>query len=138
VPNYFIVSWENLRLGSWISYYGNWDIASGTSAPGKIQQVRGEVRMDTVAGTLSFGGKSAQIDSLDVVDEAGTKHFEWPNGSGTHVVVNQLSRQVFAMDLKMYSSMMIQMLLRPAEDFADEFTLVVDNFPWARAYKVKN
>jgi len=138
VSNYFIVSWENLRLASWISYYGNWDIASGTSSPGKIQQVRGEVRMDSTARTLVVGGKSTLLDSMDVVDESGTRHFEWPNGTGMHVVVNQMSRQVFLMDAKMYRSMMVQMLLRPALDFAEEFTLVVDNSPWARAYKVTN
>jgi dolichyl-diphosphooligosaccharide--protein glycosyltransferase len=55
-----------------------------------------------------------------------------------HVVVNQMSRQVFLMDAKMYRSMMVQMLLRPASDFAEEFTLVVDNSPWVRAYKVSN
>jgi dolichyl-diphosphooligosaccharide--protein glycosyltransferase len=32
---------------------------------------------------------------------------------------------------------MVQMLLRPATDFEGEFSLVVDNFPWARAYKVR-
>jgi len=138
VSNYVIVSWENLRLASWISYYGNWDIAAGTSSPGKIQQVRGEVRMDSAAGTLEVGGKSTLLDSMDVVDESGTKHFEWSNGTGMHVVVNQMSRQVFLMDAKMYRSMMVQMLLRPALDFAEEFTLVVDNSPWARAYKVTN
>ncbi|SFJ05811.1 dolichyl-diphosphooligosaccharide--protein glycosyltransferase [Desulfomicrobium apsheronum] len=137
MPNYFIVSWENLRLASWISYYGNWDIASGTSAPGKIQQVRGEVRMDSAAGTLVVGGKSTLLDSMDVVEDSGTRHFEWPNGTGMHVVVNQMSRQVFLMDAKMYRSMMVQMLLRPASDFAEEFTLVVDNSPWTRTYKVR-
>jgi dolichyl-diphosphooligosaccharide--protein glycosyltransferase len=75
---------------------------------------------------------------MDVVDEPGTRHFNWPNGTGMHVVVNQMSRQVFLMDNKMYRSMMVQMLLRPASDFAEDFTLVVDNSPWARAYKVTN
>lgn len=137
VPNYFIVSWENLRLGSWISYYGNWDIASGTSSPGKIQQVRGEVRLDSAAGLLVINGNSTPVDSMDVVEAEGAKHFQWPHGTGTHVVINQMSRQVFLMDAKMYRSMMVQMLLRPASDFESEFSLVVDNFPWARAYKVR-
>jgi len=37
----------------------------------------------------------------------------------------------------MYRSMMVQMLIRPPQDFADDFTLVVEKYPWARAYKVK-
>ncbi|MDO9582817.1 MAG: STT3 domain-containing protein [Desulfomicrobium sp.] len=136
-PQYLILSWENLRLASWISYYGNWDIASGSSSPGKIQQVRGEIRLDSAAGLLVINGNSTPVDSMDVVEAEGAKHFQWPHGTGTHVVINQMSRQVFLMDAKIYRSMMVQMLLRPASDFSDEFSLVVDNYPWARAYKVR-
>ena len=137
VPNYFVVSWENLRLASWISYYGNWDITSGNSSPGKIQHVRGEVRFDSGSGLMVVNGKSTPVDSLDVVNADGGRHFQWPSGTGFHVVINEMSRQVYLMDAKMYRSMMVQMLLRPASDFSDEFSLVIDNYPWVRAYKVK-
>jgi dolichyl-diphosphooligosaccharide--protein glycosyltransferase len=53
------------------------------------------------------------------------------------VLINQAARQVFLMDQKMYRSMMVQMLIAPPEDFAEDFTLVVDRYPWVRAYKVK-
>ncbi|GAB6111202.1 hypothetical protein JCM14713_09600 [Desulfomicrobium salsuginis] len=137
VPNYFVVSWENLRLAGWIGYYGHWDIVSGTSSPGKMQQIQGEIRVDSGNGTLVLNGKPLPLDSLDVIEEKGTRHFEWPNGSGTHVLINQFSRQVFLTDSKMYRSMMVQMLIRDPEDFADDFTLVVDKYPWVRAYKVR-
>jgi dolichyl-diphosphooligosaccharide--protein glycosyltransferase len=138
VSNYFVVSWENLRLAGWISYYGNWDIVTGTSSPGKMQRIQGEVRIDSAAGSLMINGQPMSIDSLNVVEEKGTKRFEWPNGSGSHVLINQGARQVFLMDDKMYRSMMVQMLIAPPELFAEDFTLVVDRFPWVRAYKVKN
>ncbi|NLW81196.1 MAG: hypothetical protein GXY42_05925 [Desulfovibrionales bacterium] len=134
---YLVVSWENLRLGGWIGYYGNWDLVAGTSSPGKIQQVQGEVRIDSGSGAMIVNGKNVPVDSLDVVEEAGTKHFAWPTGSGMHVLINQLSRQVFLMDEGMYRSMMVQMLIAPPEKFAEDFTLVVDRFPWVRAYKVR-
>lgn len=137
VPNYLIVSWENLRLAGWIGYYGNWDIVTGTSSPGKMQQVRGEVRIDSAAGSMMINGQSTPIDSLDVIEEKGTRHFEWSNGSGSHVLINQASKQVFLMDVRMYRSMMVQMLIAPPEKFADDFILVVDKYPWVRAYKVK-
>jgi len=137
VPNYFVVSWENLRLAGWIGYYGQWDIVSGTSSPGKMQQIQGEIRVDSGNGSLVLNGKPMPLDSLDVIEEKGTRHFEWPNGSGTHVLINQFSRQVFLTDDRMYRSMMVQMLIRDPEDFAGEFTLVVDKYPWVRAYKVK-
>lgn len=137
VKNYFVVSWENLRLAGWIGYYGHWDIVAGSSSPGKMQQLQGEIRIDSGNGTLVLNGKPIPLDSLDVIEEKGTRHFEWPNGSGTHVLINQFSRQVFLTDSRMYRSMMVQMLIAPPEKFAEDFTLVVDRYPWVRAYKVK-
>lgn len=137
VPNYLVVSWENLRLAGWIGYYGNWDIVTGTSSPGKMQQIQGEIRVDSGNGTLVLNGKPISIDSLDIIEEKGTRRFEWPNGSGSHVLINQMSRQVFLADDRMYRSMMVQMLIAPPEKFADDFTLIVDRYPWVRAYKVK-
>ncbi|WP_156902618.1 STT3 domain-containing protein [Desulfomicrobium escambiense] len=134
---YLVVSWENLRLGGWIGYYGNWDLVSGTSNPGKIQQVKGEVRIDTATGTMVVSGNGVPVDSLDVVEQNGTRHFDWPKGAGSHAVINQLSRQVFLMDSKMYRSMMIQMLIADPRSFEPHFELVDDRFPWARVYRAR-
>lgn len=136
-PQYFVLSWENLRLSGWISYYGNWDIVSGTSTPGKLQIIQGEVRIDSAQGALVLNGRQTPIDSLDIVEGNSTKTVTWPNGSGMHILVSQASRQVFLMDATMYQSMMVQMLIRPPQEFAEDFTLVVDKYPWARVYKVK-
>jgi dolichyl-diphosphooligosaccharide--protein glycosyltransferase len=102
-----------------------------------MQRVQGEVRIDSAAGTMTVNGLPAPIESLDVIEEKGTRHFEWPNGSGSHVLINQAARQVYLMDAKMYRSMMVQMLIAPPETFAEDFELVVDKYPWVRAYKVK-
>jgi dolichyl-diphosphooligosaccharide--protein glycosyltransferase len=134
---YFVVAWENLRLASWISYYGNWDVVTGTSSPGKIQQVRGEVRVDSAKGALEVNGKLQALDSMDVIDSTHNRRFEWPNGTGMHVVLNQMSKQVFLMDSKMYSSMMVQMLIADPESFEPHFELVDDKFPWTRVYLAK-
>jgi dolichyl-diphosphooligosaccharide--protein glycosyltransferase len=134
---YFVVSWENLRLASWISYYGNWDVVTGTSSPGKIQQVKGEVRIDSVTGALRLSGKSQILDSVDVIDDKQGKRFEWPNGSGMHLVLNQMSKQVFLMDTKMYGSMMVQLLIADARSFEPYFELVDDKYPWTRVYRAK-
>lgn len=137
VSNYFTVSWENLRLAGWISYYGHWDMVAATSQPGKIQQVSGDIRIDSASGGLILQGQTVPLDSLDVIQSDGDRHFTWPNGTGMHAVINQYSRQIFLMDAKMYQSMMIQMLIKPATDFADEFELILDRSPWNRVYKVR-
>lgn len=137
VSQYFTVSWENLRLAGWISYYGHWDMVAATSQPGKIQQVSGDIRIDSASGGLILQGQTVPLDSLDVIQSDGDRHFTWPNGTGMHVIINQYSSQVFLMDAKMYRSMMIQMLIKPATDFADEFELILDRSPWNRVYKVR-
>ena len=134
---YFVVAWENLRLASWISYYGTWDVVTGTSSPGKIQQVRGDIRFDSTKGTLGVNGKSQPIDSLDIIDDNQSKRFEWPSGTGMHVLLNQMSKQVFLMDSKMYRSMMVQMLIADPKSFEPHFELVDDKFPWTRVYRAK-
>jgi dolichyl-diphosphooligosaccharide--protein glycosyltransferase len=136
-PQYFVLSWENLRLASWISYYGNWDLVSGSSSPGKIQQVRGEVRIDSASGSLGVNGKSQSLDSVDIIDDNQNRRFEWANGTGMHLILNQMSKQVFLMDSKLYNSMMVQMLIGDTKSFEPHFELVDDKYPWTRVYRAK-
>ncbi|MBU4524545.1 MAG: hypothetical protein KUA37_13510 [Desulfomicrobium sp.] len=134
---YLVLSWENLRLASWISYYGNWDLVSGAAAQGKIQQVRGEVKVDTTTGAILVNERQMPVDSIDVVEQGGIRQFEWPKNANAHVIINQLSKQVFLMDSKMYRSMMVQMLIGNTKSFEPHFELVDDKFPWTRVYRAK-
>jgi dolichyl-diphosphooligosaccharide--protein glycosyltransferase len=136
-PQYFIVSWENLRLAYWISYFGNWDLVTGKASPGKIQRMSGTMQFDIQHGRLKIGSKSIPLASMDVLTDAGDKHLSWPNGKNLHAVMNQLSKEVYLMDTKIYRSMMIQMLIAPPKQFEPYFKLQIDHFPWARAYMVK-
>ncbi len=136
-PQYFVVSWENLRLAYWISYFGNWDLITGKANPGKIQRMSGSIRFDTKKGLLGSGSKTIPLDSLDAITDKGTRHLTWSNGNNLHAVMNQLSREVYLMDTKIYRSMMIQMLIAPPEQFEPYFKLSVDHYPWARAYRVE-
>jgi dolichyl-diphosphooligosaccharide--protein glycosyltransferase len=133
---YLVLSWENLRMAYWISYYGNWDMERGTTTPDKIQRITEEVGFDMDQGLLMANGMTAPIDSLDIVSEKETRHQEWPGRMGLHAVGNRMNREVFLMDDQMYRSMMVQMLIGPANRFEPWFTLSVDHFPWARAYQV--
>lgn len=133
---YFVVSWENLRLSYWISFYGNWDLVSGTGAPGQLQQLHGEFRIDTQTGQFSQQSSQRLIDSLDIINDGNaTQRINWQNGSGLHLVLNQRSNQGFIMDSKVYKSMMVQMLIGNPQDFAPHFELVNDQYPWVRAYQ---
>ncbi|WP_462326066.1 STT3 domain-containing protein [Desulfoplanes sp.] len=135
---YFIVSWENLRLAYWISYYGNWDLITGKPSPGKIQRMRGKIQFDTKKGIVKSSRQTIPLDTLDVITEKGSRRMTWPNGKGLHGVLNQLSHEVYVMDNKIYRSMMVQMLIGPPARFAPYFDIAVNHFPWTRAYRANN
>jgi dolichyl-diphosphooligosaccharide--protein glycosyltransferase len=134
---YLVLSWENLRLANWISYYGNWDLIEGKASSGKIQQVRGKVELDTLAGAAVVNGARIPVDSLDMIVESGVRHYDWPKNADKHVLINQISKQVFLMDTKMYRSMMVQMLIGDVKSFEPHFELVDEKFPWTRVYRAK-
>ncbi len=136
-PQYFVVSWENLRLAYWISYFGKWDIVTGTTDPGKILNVRGRVEIDLKRGGVLTQGKMIPIQSLDVVSSGKRRHVEWDNHSHLHLIYNPISRDMFLMDDTIYNSMMVQLLIGDPENFTPYFKLVVDHYPWARAYRVE-
>lgn len=133
---YLVLSWENLRLAYWISFYGNWDLATGTGAPGQCQQLQGQFGVNSQNGYVNLNGQALPIDSLDIVGEGSTtQRLTWPNGSGQHALINQRSNQAFLMNSKIYHSLMVQMLIGNPQDFAPHFELVDDLYPWVRVYK---
>jgi dolichyl-diphosphooligosaccharide--protein glycosyltransferase len=134
---YFVVSWENLRLAYWISYFGNWDLVTGTASPGRIQRLRGQIQFNTQKGLIASDRQTIPLDTLDIVTQNGLEQMSWPNGKGLHGILNQLSKEVYVMDTKIYRSMLVQMLIAPPSHFAPHFALEVDHFPWARAYRVE-
>ncbi len=136
-PQVFVVSWENLRLAYWISFYGNWDLATGQASPGRIQRVRGKAQFDTQNGMVELADGRMNLDGLDVLGENGGREFSWPNGSGIHAILNQFSQELYLMDSRIYNSVMVQMLIKDPSEHQEHFELVVDRWPWARAYRVK-
>ncbi|WP_341830628.1 hypothetical protein [Desulfovermiculus halophilus] len=137
-PQYLVLSWENLRLAYWISYYGTWDLVTGQADPGRIQQVRGEVNFDLDKGHMELEGGTLELSGLDVVDHEDPKHFTWDSDTGIYALLNRITSELYLMDEKIYNSMMVQMLIRNPSRFEDDFELVVDKYPWNRAYRAKN
>ncbi len=137
-PQYFVVSWQNLSLGYWITYFGNWDIVTGTTVAGRIFNVTGDVRMDFRGGKILVNGKVIPLQSMDIVAPDNKKHIVWnKNNTFFHAIYNPISHELFLMDDTAYYSMMVQLLIGDPDQFKDYFQLVVDHYPWARAYKVK-
>ncbi|MCF8038084.1 MAG: hypothetical protein K9K79_02100 [Desulfohalobiaceae bacterium] len=136
-PLYLVLSWENMKLAYWISYFGNWDLVSGKGYPGKIQRIRGKVKLDLNEGTLQTQNGPIKLKTMDLIQKEKAYHRSWPAKENIHAIVNELSQEVYIMDRTIYRSMMIQMLIKDPGDYKKHFELVIDNFPWARVYRVK-
>ncbi|ACV67587.1 Oligosaccharyl transferase STT3 subunit [Desulfohalobium retbaense DSM 5692] len=135
-PQYFVLSWENLRLAYWITYFGNWNLETGNSFHGRVQRVRRQAQFDLQQGVLQTTDRQVPLVSLDVIDESGRNHRSWPNSGNIHAVLNQLSRELYIMDDTVYNSLLVQMLIGESDQFAPHFELVQDRFPWTRVYRV--
>jgi dolichyl-diphosphooligosaccharide--protein glycosyltransferase len=134
---YFVLSWENLRLASWISYYGNWDLVSGEADPGKIHQVRGQARFNLQEGMLQLPRKDVPLLKMDVIGKDGRRHMDFQNSRGVYAILNRLSRELYIMDGTIYNSLMVQMLIGDPADYSEHFELMTGHFPWTRVYRVK-
>ena len=136
-PQYLVLSWENLRLAYWISYFGSWDLVTGQSDPGRIKQVRGKVGFDLDKGVVNLPKGQVSLAGFDVLDPENPRHFDLPNATGIYAVLNRLSQELYLMDEKIYKSMMVQMLTRDPAGFDEDFELVVDNYPLNRVYRAR-
>ena len=136
-PQYLVFSWENLKLAYWISYFGTWDIVTGTAFPGKIQSLHGRLSIDMSNGMLEVNNKKIKLDGLIIIDNNGKTHeYNWPSGSDIYGILNNISKEFYIMDSTIYFSNMIQMLLKDPSTFRPYFQVVIDHSPWTRVYKV--
>lgn len=134
---YLVFSWENLNLSYWISYFGQWDLLTGTSTPGKIKTLQGKLHLDLNQGTLNIKGKRLPILKILLIGEKGTRELSWNRPKGLYLIFNSFLNNIKAMDSTIYNSLMVQMLLKNPKLFEPYFELVIDKSPWVRIYKVR-
>lgn len=134
---YFVLSWENLNLSYWISYFGNWNLITGQGVHGGFKRLKGKIDLNLSKGLVSFSGKTLPMIKLLIIKKDGTSiEKSWLHSKGLYIIYNEYLPQVIAMDKTIYNSMMVQMLLNNPNKFKPHFTLVLDKFPWVRVYKV--
>ena len=137
-PQYLVVAWDYLRLAGWISHYGTWDMATGTNSRGHNSRLNGEIALDGRKGVLQTVRGPVQLSRMSLVDTDGqVKTLFWPRFGGANALLNKPGHEAYVMDDTIYDSMMLRMLLEDPKEFASQFELVVDNAPWARAYRVR-
>lgn len=156
---FIIVSFEMLRLGFWISNFGNWNFVTRHGEGGALSIVpqalayrlrTGEVRlMDT--GSIIYPASIAVFDETGVTRRNYVQ--EWfdahPDASAraqqaflagrrnVHFLFNRVTDEKLAMDEGIFSSLMVRLLLCDPQDprISPYFKLVYDNV-FARIYEV--
>lgn len=156
---FIVASFEMLRLGFWISNFGNWNFVTRHGEGGALSIVPQALayRLKTGEVRLMDSGSIIYPASIAVFDETGvTKRNyvqEWfdahPNASAraqqaflagrrnVHFLFNRVTDEKLAMDEGIFSSLMVRLLLCDPQDprISPYFKLVYDNV-FARIYEV--
>ncbi|WP_156939571.1 STT3 domain-containing protein [Desulfocurvus vexinensis] len=134
---YLVLAWENMAYLGVISTLGNRSLATGAAWGGKSSPLPGAA-LDLAGGALRAAtGRTAQLAGLTLVEQDGSvRTRDWLRPGAPFAVVNRATGEAFIMEARVYNSMMVRMLLDDPREFEPHFTLVVDNGPWCRAYRV--
>jgi dolichyl-diphosphooligosaccharide--protein glycosyltransferase len=140
-PQLLVVCWEDIPLLYWISFYGNWDLASGTSRHATVLALSGGAALDRETGELVRAGGSSRVPlaSAEILSHNSVARVPLPERPGAgHLLVNRESGKALLLDDAAYASMAVQLLLgdpaRPEQ--ARYFKLVHEGFPQVRIYEV--
>lgn len=156
---FIITSFEMLRLGFWISNYGNWNFISGQGEGGAISILPQALAYNFGTGEVRLEGRRSIIFpiSITVFEETGLSRKNYvqawfqshPKATAAaqknflesrrniNFLFNRVTDEKLAMDENIYRSMMVQLLLCDPQDpaISPYFRLVYDNV-FARIYEV--
>jgi len=145
---YLVVNWKDLAIAKWITFYGNWNLESGTTSEAAIGNYNpGQLGFNIQQGAVrSRRGGGGLVSDITILDENGveTKEYYMNNLSPRlhpklrHLIINKVSRQSILMDRIAYRSMMTRLLIGDPDDpeISEYYKLVVDKLPFSRIYEV--
>lgn len=145
---YYVVTWKDLLISKWITYFGNWNLETGTTTEAKVNNFNpGELGFNSERGAImNRQGAGGLISDVAILTRDGidTKKYYMNTLSPqllpdkTHLVVNKVTAQSVLMDRTAYRSMMTRLLIGDPNDpeITPYFKLVVDKLPFARIYEV--
>ena len=156
---FVVVSFEMLRLGFWISNFGNWNFVTRQGEGGALSIVPQALayRLDTGEVRLEGSTSTIYASSISVFEETGVTRRnyvqEWfdahPEATpeeqkeflsgrrNVNFLFNRVTDEKLAVDQGLYNSLMVQLLVGDPQDprFSPYFKLVYDNV-FARIYEV--
>ncbi len=138
-PIYVVVTFENIRLSPWITYYGTWSFTKREGVHARIANIRDSFNLDWREGIMHFTGEDRSLDvrAVHAMGEASRRDVGYPRNTGPNLLLNAASRQYYALDELAYQGMLTQLLLAKEDSpLLRHFTMVYDDFPWVRVYEV--
>lgn len=156
---YVVVSFEMLRLGFWISNFGNWNFVTRAGEGGALSIVPQALAYKLDSGEVRLEGNSSAIyaSSISVFEETGVtrrnyiqdwfdahpsatpeeQHEFLSKRRNINFLFNRVTDEKLAMDAGLYNSLMVQLLVGDPQDprVSPYFKLVYDNV-FARIYEV--
>lgn len=155
---FLVVSFETLRLGFWISNFGNWNFVRQQGESAALSIVTQGLSYQLATGAVRLPGvPPVYASSISILDETGVTRRdylqEWfdrnPRASAAqrrrylerrrniHFIFNRVTGEKLAMDQRLYNSLMVQLLIGDplSPRVSPYFKLVYDNV-FARIYEV--
>lgn len=156
---FIVVSFEMLKLGFWISNYGNWNFVTHRGEGGALSIVPQALSYNLRLGEVRLAGSGRLIfpNSINVFEETGVtrrnylqewldknpdatrlQRLAWAAGRrNINFLFNRVTDEKLAMGEDIYNSLMVQLLLCDPGDgrFGPYFKLVYDNV-FTRIYEV--
>ncbi len=147
-PQYLVVTWKDMTIAKWITFFGNWNLESGTTKQATISNFQpGELGFNIQRGAIrSREGRGGLVRDITTLSPEGVDAKEYYLNrlspqllpKGQHLLINSISRQSALLDRVAYRSMMRRLLTGDPTDpeISKYFKLVVDKLPFARIYEV--
>lgn len=149
VPSqYLTITWQDLTLAKWISYYGNWNLETGATKQSSLDVFNGpEIGINFRDGMIqNTKGQTGLVKSIALLQDGKVKARSYYKNSMSkrlmpklhHLLVNFDISQSILMDELAYESVMTRLFVGDPDDpdIASRFKLVVDKLPYVRIYEV--
>jgi len=147
-PQYVVVTWQDLTLSQWISYYGNLNMETGATQEFSLDVFNGpEIGINFRDGMIqNTKGQTGLVKSIALLQDGKVKARSYYKNSMSkrlmpklhHLLVNFDISQSILMDELAYESVMTRLFVGDPDDpdIASRFKLVVDKLPYVRIYEV--
>ncbi len=137
---YLVVAEENVRIASWINFYGSWDVRSGQGVHSKLFSLDEAFTVNAKEGSVTMQGddRAIKVSTIDSLSDKGVESKSFPDNGGPHLFLFPDKREYLVLDDLSYYSVMVQLLVGDPESpaIARHFRLVDQDLPWVRIYEV--